>query len=81
MEYFANMMNERARKAGAQNSSFVNAHGYHDPGHYTTAYDLAMIGREAAKTSFYGGCVHHRHEQYLLDIRGTPDFGGVKTGC
>ena len=31
LEYFANMMNERARKAGAQNSSFVNAHGYLTP--------------------------------------------------
>ncbi|MGI6570467.1 MAG: D-alanyl-D-alanine carboxypeptidase family protein [Caldicoprobacterales bacterium] len=53
LEYFADMMNKRAREAGALHSNFVNAHGYHDPHHYTTPYDLAMICREAVRNSFF----------------------------
>ncbi|HHY82646.1 MAG TPA: D-alanyl-D-alanine carboxypeptidase [Clostridiales bacterium] len=53
LDYFAMLMNDRAKKAGARNSHFVNPHGYHDPDHYTTAYDLAMIGREAMKNEFF----------------------------
>lgn len=45
----AQLMTERAREAGALNSSFVNAHGLPDDNHYTTAYDLAMIARECIK--------------------------------
>ena len=53
LSYFAKLMNERAKEAGARNSNFVNAHGYHDPDHYTTAYDLAMITRAALKYPFF----------------------------
>lgn len=45
LEAFADIMNERAAELGCLNSHFVNAHGYHDPDHYTTAYDMAQIGR------------------------------------
>ncbi|MBE0466009.1 MAG: D-alanyl-D-alanine carboxypeptidase [Candidatus Desulforudis sp.] len=47
VEGFAAMMNEEARRLGAQNSHFVNPHGLHDDQHYTTARDLALIGRAA----------------------------------
>lgn len=47
VERFAAMMNERARRAGARNSHFVNPHGLHDNDHYTTARDLALITAEA----------------------------------
>ncbi len=43
------LMNERAKQAGALNSNFVNAHGLHHKDHYTTAYDLAMIAKECIK--------------------------------
>lgn len=43
------LMNERAKAAGALNSNFVNAHGLPDDNHYTTAYDLAMIAKECIK--------------------------------
>lgn len=43
IESFASRMNTKARKIGAYNSNFVNPHGYHDPNHYTTAHDLAVI--------------------------------------
>ncbi len=42
---FARMMNDRARELGCLNSNFVNPNGLPDDNHYTTAYDLAMIGR------------------------------------
>jgi len=45
---FALLMNQRAKQLGALDTSFVNAHGLHNPNHYTTAYDLALITREAA---------------------------------
>lgn len=44
-EDFAPIMNERANELGALNSNFVNPNGLPDENHYTTAYDLAMIGR------------------------------------
>lgn len=47
IDEFAVMMNETAKRAGAQNSNFVNAHGLSDENHYTTAYDMAMICRYA----------------------------------
>lgn len=42
---FAGMMNERAKELGCLNSNFTNPNGLPDDNHYTTAYDLAMIGR------------------------------------
>ena len=44
---FAQMMNERARQLGAVNTHFTNPHGLPDDTHVTTAYDLALIAREA----------------------------------
>lgn len=49
---FARMMNQRAVKIGARQSHFVNPHGLSNPKHYSTAYDLALIGREAMKNSY-----------------------------
>ncbi len=44
-EDFAVMMNERARELGCVDSHFVNPNGLPDEDHYTSAHDLAMIGR------------------------------------
>lgn len=44
-QVFADIMNERAEELGCLNSHFVNPNGLPDDYHYTTAYDLAMIGR------------------------------------
>ncbi len=45
LDGFADIMNARAEELGCLNTHFANAHGYHDPDHYTTAYDMAQIGR------------------------------------
>lgn len=42
---FAEMMNKRAAELGALNTHFANPNGLPDEDHYTTAYDLAMMGR------------------------------------
>lgn len=42
---FSELMNERAAELGCLNSHFSNPNGLPDENHYTTAYDLAMIGR------------------------------------
>ena len=44
---FSTKMNARAAELGAVNSHFVNPHGLHNPEHYTTARDLALIARAA----------------------------------
>ena len=48
-ENFVKMMNEEAHALGATGTHFVNPHGLHEDGHYTTAYDLYMIFNEALK--------------------------------
>ena len=47
VEAFAQMMNEKAREIGANNSNFVTPNGLPDDNHYTTAYDLALISSYA----------------------------------
>lgn len=44
---FAVMMNDYATRLGCVNSHFVNPSGLHDDNHYTCAYDMALISREA----------------------------------
>lgn len=46
-EKFAEMMNQKAKEIGAHETHFVNAHGLHEDNHYSTAYDLALIGKAA----------------------------------
>ena len=47
MTNFANMMTDKAEEIGCLNTNFTNAHGLHDDNHYTTAYDMALIGKYA----------------------------------
>lgn len=46
---FADMMNDRARNIGMKNTNFVTPSGLHDKEHYSTAYDMALLTREALK--------------------------------
>ncbi|MCL5993959.1 MAG: D-alanyl-D-alanine carboxypeptidase [Firmicutes bacterium] len=47
VEKFAEKMTRRARELGATQTSFLNPHGLHQKEHYSTAYDLALIGTHA----------------------------------
>lgn len=44
---FAELMNQRAKELGANNSNFITPNGLHDENHYTTAYDLSLITKAA----------------------------------
>ena len=46
VDAFVARMNARARELGMTGTHFVNPHGYHDPEHYTTARDLAILARQ-----------------------------------
>jgi serine-type D-Ala-D-Ala carboxypeptidase (penicillin-binding protein 5/6) len=53
IEAFAAKMTRRAAELGATNSHFANPNGLHDPSHYTTAHDLALIARAAMEQPFF----------------------------
>jgi D-alanyl-D-alanine carboxypeptidase (penicillin-binding protein 5/6) len=44
---FVDMMNKRAAELGMTGTHYANPHGLHDPEHYTTAADMAILGRHA----------------------------------
>lgn len=46
---FVEHMNRRAGEIGCEGTHYVNAHGYHNSEHYTTAQDLALLSLEAMK--------------------------------
>lgn len=50
---FADLMNNRAKEVGCKNTHFSNPNGLHSDDHYTTAYDMAMISKEALKNSTF----------------------------
>ena len=46
---FVDMMNEKAKELGLTDTHFKNPHGLDDDDHYSSAYDMAMIGKELVK--------------------------------
>ncbi len=52
-EAFAEMMNARTAELGLSDSSWENPHGLDGPTHLASAYDLAMITREAMKYDMF----------------------------
>ena len=50
---FADLMNKKAESLGAHNSSFVNPHGLHNPNHFTSAFDMALISNEVMKNDVF----------------------------
>jgi len=49
VENFVKMMNDKAKQLGLKNTVFVNPHGLDAEGHYSSAYDMAMIAKELLK--------------------------------
>lgn len=52
-ERFVEMMNEMAKAIGAKNTNFKNSNGLPADGQYSTAYDLALIVREAMRNKTF----------------------------
>ena len=53
IEGFVDLMNQRVKELGLKNTHFNNPNGLPDPKHYTTAYDMAVISREAMKNATF----------------------------
>ena len=52
---FVKEMNKRAKELGMKNTRYTNCVGYDDSGHYSTAYDIAIVTAELMKHEvFYG---------------------------
>ena len=88
-EAFASLMNTYAAKIGMKGSHFVNAHGLSAPEHYSTAYDLALLGRALIRDypetyafnkikEFTVGTITQPNRNRLLWRDGSVD--GIKTG-
>lgn len=48
-EKFVEEMNKKAKELGAKNTNFKNVTGLPEDGHYTSAYDIALVSRELVK--------------------------------
>lgn len=53
VEAFANMMNQKAKELGCDNTNFVNCNGLPNENHVTSAHDLALIGRAAMHNEMF----------------------------
>jgi len=52
-EKFVSLMNKKARLLGMENTSFKNPSGLTEEGHYSTAYDMAILGSYAIKNLLF----------------------------
>ncbi|MBQ2798145.1 MAG: D-alanyl-D-alanine carboxypeptidase [Ruminiclostridium sp.] len=50
---FVRLMNDKAKSLGMTNTQYKNCVGYDEEGHYTTAYDIALLCGEVSKYDYY----------------------------
>ena len=91
---FAELMNARAAEIGMEGSRFVTPSGLDDPDHYSTAYDMALLAREALQNEAFAAlCAQSSaqtefgnppYKRWLKNhnrlLRELPGTIGVKTG-
>jgi D-alanyl-D-alanine carboxypeptidase len=86
---FAQMMTLRARALGMSRTSFRNASGLPDPNQWTTARDLATLGRRIVLDfpqmyGYFGVSGFVWHNRVILNhdtmLRSYPGADGMKTG-
>lgn len=94
VERFVAEMNVRAHQLGAFNTSYENTHGLTRSGHYSSAYDLALITQAALQQPLFREIVGSqeltitelsRHRSRSINntnqlLYGFPGADGVKTG-
>ena len=92
VEGFADLMNDKAKELGLENTHYVTPHGLDDPEHYTTAYELAKLTDYALNNTTFASVVNTKN--YTVTINGYPKaisntnellgylqgVNGVKTG-
>ena len=64
---FAELMNAKAWQIGARDSHFMNPHGLPNDDHYTTAYDLALIFRQAMNHPMFADIVRTRNAALRIE--------------
>lgn len=64
VEKFVELMNKEAKAIGAKNTHFNNPHGLPDTNHYTTAYDMALMAREAMNNEIFRNIVKTKSISY-----------------
>ena len=57
VEEFVGRMNEKAAQLGMMNSHFANPNGLNAEGHYSSAYDMALLARACLKNETLAGMV------------------------
>ena len=60
IENFCNMMNEKAKDIGLENTNFVTPHGLDRENHYSTAYDLVKMSEYLLNIEFLANIVKER---------------------
>lgn len=93
VEKFAELMNKKVADLNLRNTNFTNPHGLHDENHYTSAYDLAMLTREAMKYDLFRKICETKSYRYTKNkdevgvfinknkmLRKYTGANGVKTG-
>lgn len=65
-------MNQTARRLGAYNTHFVNPNGLTARGHYSSAYDLALITRAALRLPLFQHLVSTDHDYVQEATRSGP---------
>ena len=53
LEKFSDLMTQKAKAVGANNTNFTNSSGLPDPNHYSTAHDLAIIAAYGYKNPLF----------------------------
>lgn len=91
-EEFCEMLNEKAKEIGANDTNFVTPHGLDREEHYSTAYDLALISDYALSIPYIANIVSRRNESIKINgnyknLNTTNEMlstyngaNGVKTG-
>ena len=82
---FCNLMNQKAIELGLTNSHFETPHGLDSDGHYTTAYELALITDYALKNSTFVKIVNTKNytitiNNYPKNLSNTNELLGVLDG-
>ncbi|MBQ7794102.1 MAG: D-alanyl-D-alanine carboxypeptidase [Clostridia bacterium] len=70
---FSQLMCERAKSIGAMNTSFENPSGLDSENHYSTAYDLALIGSEVVKNPHLRPIIQSK-EMQIADSEGNITY-------
>jgi len=87
-ETYVSWMNQRVLELGLRDTHFVNPSGLDASGHYSSAYDMALLGREAMRNPVFrqlAGAATYRGDGYRLAnlnrLLGVyPGADGVKIG-